>query len=372
MSSAASVDRYIPLAEWLPLYRGLLFVAGPCSVESREQLDSTARQLAETGVVSVLRAGVWKPRSRPGRFEGKGVEALPWLSAIREETGLPVAVEAARPDHAELCLKHGVDMIWLGARTTVNPFMVQEIANAIRGTGMPVMIKNPVCPDLRLWIGAIERVLMAGSNKIIAIHRGFQTHQKTVYRNIPIWEIPLALQVQMPGLPLICDPSHIAGDKRWIYEVARQAMTLRMDGLMTEAHFRPAEALTDPHQQITPARLKDILEKLLNKKVTEPGMAHDLDSLRREIDEYDQRLLELLAYRLSLSRQAGKIKRQHGVEILQPERQKDLFSDRQQRASALGLAPDFVERVLTVLHEQSVVIQSQDKEGGGRQLQHNP
>ncbi len=367
MSSAASVDRFVPLADWLSLHQGLLLVAGPCSVESFDQLQNTARQLAHTGLVSVLRAGVWKPRSRPGQFEGVGSEALPWLSRIRAGTGLPVAVEAARPDHAELCLEHGIDIIWLGARTTVNPFMVQEIANAIRGTGMPVMIKNPVSPDLRLWTGAIERILMAGSNKIIAIHRGFQTHQKTVYRNIPIWEIPLGLKAVMPDLPLICDPSHIAGDKRWIAEVAKQSMHLQMDGLMTETHYKPSEARTDPEQQITPGEFRDLVERLLKWKGSETGMSHSLESLRREIDECDQKLLELLASRLSLSREAGRIKRKQGADILQPGRQQDLFADRQQRARVLGLDPGFVERLLTLLHEESVAVQSLDRERRSKQ-----
>ncbi len=357
MASAITGDHIVPLAEWLPLHRGLLIVAGPCSVESRKQLVTTAKQLADTGTVSVLRAGVWKPRSRPGRFEGRGAEALPWLREIQEETGLPVAVEVARPSHAELCLKHGVDMLWLGARTTVNPFMVQEIAQVISGTEMPVLIKNPVCPDLRLWIGAIERILQAGTRKIVAVHRGFQTGRTSLYRNDPLWDIPVALQQKMRHLPVICDPSHIAGDVRWLSEVAEKALALQMQGLMIETHCNPAEALTDPLQQITPARLKSLLEGLPEKTVAGDPDAEQLASLRKQIDEQDQYLLEILAQRLRLSRQAGMVKKKLGEAIIQPQRQKDLFRDRRNRALELGLDPGFVERFIRLLHEESVGVQ---------------
>ncbi len=358
MASVISGDHIVPLAEWLPLYQGLLVVAGPCSVESREQLATTAKQLADTGTVSVLRAGVWKPRSRPGCFEGRGAVALPWLRDIKAETGLPVAVEVARPGHAELCLKHDVDMFWLGARTTVNPFMVQEIAQVISGTGMPVMIKNPVCPDLRLWIGAIERIMQAGTQKIIAIHRGFQTGRTSLYRNDPMWDIPVALQQEMPQLPVICDPSHIAGDVRWIAEVANKALPLQMQGLMIETHFNPSEALTDPLQQMKPMELTILLEKLLKTINTDVPAEDQLERLRRQIDEQDQQLLEKLACRLALSRPTGMVKRQLGAEIIQPRRQKDLFQDRRKRAEALGMSPDFVERFFTLLHDESVAVQS--------------
>lgn len=360
MASATSGDHLVPLADWLTLYQGLLLVAGPCSVESRQQLLVTARQLAATGKVSLLRAGVWKPRSRPGQFEGRGAEALPWLQEIKKETGLPVAVEAARPSHAELCLQHGVDVIWLGARTTVNPFMVQEIANAIKGTGLPVMIKNPVCPDLRLWMGAIERIMLAGSQKIVAIHRGFQTHEKKIYRNIPLWDIPMALKNKMPQLPVICDPSHIAGDVQWIRELAEKSLAMKMNGLMIETHYRPEEALTDPLQQMTPAAYHDLVNRLSDNVATHADTPDRLENLRNQIDDCDCHLLELLACRLSLSKQAGKVKKQQGAEILQPRRKHDLFHDRQAKAKALGLCPTFVNDFMTLLHEESVSVQSED------------
>ncbi len=360
MASATSGDHIVPLAEWLTLYQDLLLVSGPCSVESRQQLEGTARQLSATGKVSLLRAGVWKPRSRPGQFEGRGAEALPWLQEIKKETGLPVAVEVARPSHAELCLQHDVDVIWLGARTTVNPFMVQEIANAIKGTALPVMIKNPVCPDLRLWMGAIERIMLAGSRKIVAIHRGFHAGRTSLYRNDPMWDIPAALKQKIPALPLICDPSHIAGDVMWIAEVAAKSLALQMQGLMIETHYKPSEALTDPMQQMKPTELNILLGKLLKTKVKGVSAEDQLNGLRRDIDEQDQQLLEKLAGRLALSRQTGMVKRQLGAEIIQPGRQKDLFQDRLKRAEALGLSPDFVERFFTLLHDESVVVQSRE------------
>ncbi len=360
MASAISGDHIVPLADWLTLYQDLMLVSGPCSVESRRQLVGTARQLAATGKVSLLRAGVWKPRSLPGQFEGRGAEALPWLQEIKKETGLPVAVEVARPSHAELCLKHDVDVIWLGARTTVNPFMVQEIANAIKGTGLPVMIKNPVCPDLRLWIGAIERIMLAGSQKIVAIHRGFQTHEKKIYRNIPLWDIPMALKNKMPLLPVICDPSHIAGDVQWIRELAEKSLAMKMNGLMIETHYRPEDALTDPLQQMTPAAYHELVNKLPDNVAMQADTPDRLENLRGQIDDYDHRLLELLACRLSLSKQAGKVKKQQGVEILQPRRQQNLFHDRHIKAKTLGLCPVFVKDFMTLLHEQSVLVQSED------------
>ncbi len=349
--------RINPLSDWLPSAPGPLVIAGPCSVESPEQLRETASALAASGKVQVLRAGVWKPRSRPGEFEGLGSQALPWLIDIRKETGLPIAVEVARPDHVEICLEYGIDILWMGARTTVNPFMVQEIANAIRGSGIPVMVKNPVSPDLKLWAGAIERIFLAGTSYIMAIHRGFKTHEKTIYRNIPLWDIPLALRMEFPGLPVICDPSHIAGHRRWLAEVTVMAMMLQMDGLMVEVHHDPANALTDPQQQITPAALIGLLDNL-------PGMdpagdpRQKLSSLRHSIDRHDHRLLELLAGRMQKAWEIGRIKRLHSEAIRQPVRQKDIVDDRVDKGSQLGLDPEFVKKLLHLLHEESINVQS--------------
>lgn len=352
---------FLPLESWLPLNHDLLIVAGPCSVESRNQLDATARELARLNVAPVLRAGVWKPRSRPGHFEGVGAKALPWMQEIRKETGLRIAVEVAQPGHAELCLKHDIDILWLGARTSVNPFMVDEIAQAIKGTGVAMMIKNPVSPDLQLWIGAIERICLAGSKKIIAIHRGFHGYHKNRYRNIPLWNIPLSLKKELPEIPVICDPSHIAGNRKYIREVAEKALALRMDGLMIESHHNPALALTDPMQQITPDALKRLLDNLLceeGKRTPEKL----LEKIRALIDDKDHELLELLAERMQLVGEIGIIKNKIKTSILQPERKKKISADRLEKGTALGLNPDFIDELLTVLHRESVSIQEGKRE----------
>lgn len=347
----------MPIMNWLSLYKGRLIVAGPCSVESHHQLLATAQGLSQTGRVTVLRAGLWKPRSRPGKFEGVGARAFPWLKEIKEKTGMQIAVEAAMPEHATLCLEHGVDMIWLGARTTVNPFMVQEIADAIKGSGIPVMIKNPVSPDVRLWVGAIERVHLAGSNKIIAIHRGFHNHEQSIYRNIPLWEIPMQLKRELPGLPVICDPSHIAGNRKWVKEVAQIAFSRELDGLMIETHHKPEEALTDAHQQITPAELTQILDDLFDESET-PAQAATLKSLRNRIDEQDYQILELLAKRMRLVKEVGTLKKALGEDVVQPGRQQKLLDDREQKGSMLNLNKPFIRKIMQLVHEESVNIQS--------------
>lgn len=347
---------FTPLDSWLPLYENLLFVAGPCSVENHHQLKTTAKEIADLKKVPVLRAGVWKPRSRPGHFEGVGAEALPWLQEIKKETGLKIAVEVAQPHHAEQCLKHDIDILWLGARTSVNPFMVAEIARAIKGSGVAMMIKNPVSPDLQLWIGSIERIFQAGSNKIIAIHRGFHGYHKNRYRNIPLWNIPIDLKKELPGIPVICDPSHIAGDRRWIWEIAQKALSLKMDGLMIESHHKPEHALTDPLQQITPSELKTLLLLLLSpENIKKPEM--QLAELRALIDDKDLEILELLTERLQFVKEIGIIKKEKKISILQSERKNYIFIDRRDKGTALGLNPDFVDQLLIILHKESVKIQ---------------
>ena len=351
----------LPLSAWVPLHSERLFIAGPCSVESREQLFETAEKIAAGKMVSVLRAGVWKPRSRPGHFEGKGREALPWLQEVKQQTGLLTAVEVAQPAHAELCLEYGVDILWLGARTSVNPFMVQEIANAIRGTGMPVMIKNPVCPDLSLWIGAVERIAMAGTTRLIAIHRGFKTHQKSSCRNVPLWDIPLKLKEEIPGIPVLCDPSHISGHKERIAEVAEKALSLDMDGLMIEAHHKPEEALTDPRQQITPAALNEMLQQLMHgRQYNDPRIK--LQCLRSLIDEKDHHMLELLAERLSLAKQIGVIKKETQTPVIQSDRQNDILIDRLQKGKNLGLDETFIKHLIELLYRESVKTQENTRQ----------
>lgn len=343
----------------LPLHHDLLVVAGPCSIESRHQLFATAKQIASIGAVAVLRAGVWKPRSRPGNFEGLGKEALPWLFEIKNETGLHTAVEVAKPEHAEQCLEHQVDIIWIGARTSVNPFMVQEIANAIKGTGIPVMIKNPVCPDLGLWIGAFERIVKAGTDSVIAIHRGFKTHQKSAYRNVPLWDIPISLVKEIPGIPVLCDPSHIAGHKDHIAEIAGKAVALNMNGLMVEVHHNPGEALTDTQQQITPETFKQILQQLV-KIMTKPEPGKSLQFLRTMIDEKDHHIIELIAERLSLARKIGAVKKEMKIPVIQAERQQMIIADRLQKARNLNLDGEFIRNLLDLLHLEAVKTQQDE------------
>lgn len=345
-----------PLDAWLALRNNLLFIAGPCSIESYQQLTETAKGIAAGKIVSVLRAGVWKPRSRPGQFEGKGKEALPWLQEVKQQTGLMTAVEVAQPAHAELCLEHGVDILWLGARTTVNPFMVQEIANAISGTGIPVMIKNPVSPDLSLWVGAVERIAMAGTTRLIAVHRGFKAHEKSSCRNIPLWDIPLKIKKEIPGIPVVCDPSHIAGNKDRLAEVAEQALAYGMDGLMIEAHHKPEEALTDPKQQITPGALNELLQQLTKGKLyLNPEIR--LQNLRNLIDDKDYQILELLAERFLLAKQIGVIKKEAQTPVIQSERQQMILSDRLLKAKNLGLNEKFINQLMDLLHRESVNVQ---------------
>ncbi len=353
---------FVPLDTWLPLHRKRLIVAGPCSVENRTQLVATAKEIAQLNVVPVLRAGVWKPRSRPGHFEGVGAKALPWLQEIKKETGLKIAVEVAQPGHVELCLKHDIDILWLGARTSVNPFMVAEIAQAIKGSGIAMMVKNPVSPDLQLWIGAIERIYQAGSNKVIAIHRGFHGYHKSRYRNIPLWHIPLSLKKELPGIPVICDPSHIAGNRRWVGEVAKKATTLHMDGLMIESHYKPDQALTDPAQQVTPSELKTLLDKIEETEHLDKPQKL-LEELRALIDDKDHELLELLAERMQLVEEIGIIKNKNKISILQHERKNDISTDRREKGTALGLNPDFIDQLLTILHKESVKIQQTTPKG---------
>ena len=359
--SGASHLSFTPLDVWLPLYKNKLIVAGPCSVENKQQLETTARELAKLEMVSVLRAGVWKPRSRPGHFEGVGAEALRWLQKIKKETGLRIAVEVAQPAHVEQCLKHDIDILWLGARTSVNPFMIAEIAQAIKGTGIAVMIKNPVSPDLQLWIGAIERIYQAGSEKIIAIHRGFHGYHKNRYRNIPLWDIPLSLKKELPAIPVVCDPSHIAGNRKWIEEVAEKALTLEMDGLMIESHHNPAVALTDPMQQITPGALKKLIDKLLNgEKYIKPEKL--IERIRTLIDDKDHELLELLAERMQLVREIGIIKSKNKTNIIQPERKRKISADRLEKGTIMGLNSDFIDKLLTIMHRESVLIQESKRD----------
>ncbi|HSV87779.1 MAG TPA: chorismate mutase, partial [Bacteroidales bacterium] len=317
--SPSEILRVRPISNWLRTVRHPFVISGPCSAENQKQVLETALGLASTGLVSVLRAGVWKPRTRPHSFEGKGEEALQWLIEARDATGLPVAVEVASPTHIELCLKYDIDMVWIGARTSVNPFSVQEIADALFGTELPVLVKNPVNPDIKLWIGAIERIYQAGIDQIIAVHRGFNTYDDSVFRNAPLWEIPIELKRIFPGLPIICDPSHIAGTRRLLLQVAQHAMDLDFDGLMLESHCNPELALTDADQQLTPEGLLELVNNLVLRRsgCVKGEPTRQLETYRRHIDEIDRNILYFLSKRMEMVEKIGELKKENNITILQ-------------------------------------------------------
>ena len=329
-----------------------LIIAGPCSAETREQTVETAMQLARSGRVDVIRAGVWKPRTQPGTFEGVGEPALEWLNEVKAATGLPIAVEVANHAHVECALRHGVDLLWIGARTTVSPFAVQEIADALKGVDVPVLIKNPVNPDLELWIGAFQRLYGAGIRRLGAIHRGFSSYDKKMYRNLPLWHIPIELRRRMPNLPIFCDPSHIGGKRELIAPLCQQAMDLSFDGLIIESHCNPDCAWSDASQQITP----DVLDYVLNLLVIRDSnqTTENLAELRRQIDGIDEQLLELLAKRMRISREIGVYKKEHNMPILQSPRYSEILEKRSNMGEQMDLSTDFVKEILKEIHEESV------------------
>lgn len=332
-------------------------IAGPCSAESREQLWQTAEGLAGLPL-RLFRAGVWKPRTRPGSFEGKGEEALIWLAEIKRHFQMPLTVEVAEADHIEKALKYGVDSVWIGARTTVNPFQVQHIADALKGTGLAVMVKNPVNPDVDLWQGAIERILAAGIRDIAAIHRGFSLYKSdSGYRNQPHWIIPVELRRRMPGLPIFCDPSHITGKAANVPAVAQKAMNIGFDGLMIETHIHPEQALTDAAQQLTPAALKDLLEHLVIRRESWEAGCEDLlkiEFLRQSADNIDAEIIELLAKRMELSAQLGEIKGRNQITAYQPERWREIMLTRKAQGSKLHLNEAYIEALWQIIHDESI------------------
>ena len=328
-----------------------LVISGPCSAETEEQVMTTARALHKA-CVKIFRAGVWKPRTKPGGFEGLGVEAFPWLNRVKEELGMYVAVEVANAKHVKEALEHRVDIIWIGARTTANPFSVQEIADALEGTDIPVLIKNPVNPDVDLWIGAIERIHKAGIRRIGAIHRGFSSADKKIYRNLPQWHIPIELHRQLPNLPLICDPSHIGGKRELIAPISQQAMDLNFEGLIIETHCNPDKAWSDASQQVTPEVLELILDNLVIREMHQT--TESLTALRRQIDGLDNDLLELLAKRMRVSQEIGTYKKEHNMPILQAQRYDEILKDRIAQAEKMGMSSEFMKTVLMAIHEESI------------------
>lgn len=345
----------IPLSKWLPTGNLPLVISGPCSAETHAQVMDTARKLSAIPQVKVFRAGLWKPRTRPSAFEGVGEVGLQWLKDVQQETGLLTAVEVARPEHVEACLKNNVDILWLGARTVVNPFSVQELSEVLKGVDIPVMVKNPLNPDITLWLGALERLNQAGIRKLAAIHRGFYYYRHAIYRNQPMWEVPIELQRQVPDLPVICDPSHISGRRDLLLQVSQKALDLEMAGLMIESHCDPDHALTDANQQITPAELEKLLGSLIVRQTRgNKEFETKLEMLRREIDKMDAELLDILSRRMQIVDEIGQYKKENNITILQIRRWSDIIFDRLNLGSRIGLDREFLLQMLQLVHEESI------------------
>lgn len=328
-----------------------LYIAGPCSAESREQVLAAARGVAEQGI-HIFRAGVWKPRTKPGMFEGVGAEALDWLIEAQRSYNLRVITEVATPEHLESALRSGVDGVWIGARTTTNPFAMQQIADALKGVDTAVLVKNPVIPDVDLWIGAIERIYNSGIRRIAAVHRGFGTHHATLYRNDPHWSVPIELHRLLPHMTILSDPSHIGGRRDLIAPLSQQALDLGFAGLMIECHSHPDQALSDGKQQVTPDTLCEILSHLVWRRT--PADADSLRDFRMHIDTIDSRLIELLAERMEVARGIGKLKRRYGMAVVQRERFNELLEAAKDRAEMLGVSRAFIHQIFSAIHEESV------------------
>ena len=328
-----------------------IVIAGPCSAETEEQVMSTARMLADKGC-HIFRAGVWKPRTKPGGFEGNGEKALPWLKEVKEETGMMISTEVATPDHVELAMRYDMDVLWVGARTSANPFAMQALADSMQGLQIPVLVKNPVNPDLELWIGGLQRLNQAGVKRLGVIHGGFSSYDKKIYRNLPMWQIPIELRRRIPGLPIICDPSHIGGRRDLIAPLCQQAMDLGFDGLIVESHCNPKEAWSDAKQQVTPDILDYILSLLVIRDDT--FTTEDIRSLRAQIDELDNSLMELLAKRFRLCREIGTFKKEHNMTILQTRRYNEILEKRGTQAGLCGMNPKFAAHIFELIHEESV------------------
>ncbi|MBX7124570.1 MAG: bifunctional 3-deoxy-7-phosphoheptulonate synthase/chorismate mutase type II [Cyclobacteriaceae bacterium] len=344
---------------WLHTKRPII-ISGPCSAETEEQMVATAKQIAATNRVHAIRAGIWKPRTRPGQYEGAGEEGLKWLIQAKKETGLPVTTEVANAAHVEACLKAGVDILWVGARTTVNPFSVQEIADALKGVNIPVMVKNPVNPDLELWIGALERLSKAGITKLAAIHRGFSSFEKGPFRNAPMWDMSIELKTRFPDLDIICDPSHISGNRELIAMISQKALDLDMDGLMIESHINPDAAWSDAKQQVTPAALAKIIDGLVVRQVSSESKTFKdtLSVLRDQIDHLDDEIMQKLAARMKISEKIGQYKKENNVTILQVGRWEEIVQTRVALGKAMGLDEGFTRDVLRLVHHESIQVQT--------------
>jgi len=352
----------IPIQQWYPcLKKTPLIIAGPCSAESEEQVMQTAHAIAKLDKVNVFRSGIWKPRTRPGNFEGVGEQGLQWLQQVKKETGLLTTVEVANPEHVKLAIQYDIDILWIGARTTSNPFSVQELADSLKGYDKPVMVKNPINPDIQLWLGALERFQKAGIHNLAAIHRGFYPFEATTLRNIPKWEIPIELKSMCHSLPIICDPSHISGNREFIPEIAQKAMDLNMNGLMIETHINPSAALSDMNQQLTPKQLNDLLNKLIFRSISVKNndFLSVLESLRDKIDSIDQQMLELLSQRMDVVGEIGKYKSKNEVTILQLRRWEKIINTRLKQGKKLGLSEEFIKKLLQLVHKESIQKQTE-------------
>ena len=329
----------------------MFVIAGPCSAESEEQIMCTARDLASKGCHN-FRAGVWKPRTKPGGFEGHGEPALQWMKQVKEETHMKVGTEVATPEHVELAMKYEMDILWIGARTTANPFAMQALADAMKGIEVPVLVKNPVNPDLELWIGALERLNTAGIKHLGVIHRGFSSYDKTIYRNLPMWQIPIELRRRIPELPIICDPSHMGGRRELVAPLCQQALDLGFDGLMVESHCDPDKAWSDAKQQVTPDVLDYILSILQVREVKEN--VEGINTLRKQIDGLDNELINLLSKRMRVCREIGQYKKDHNMTVLQTGRYNEILDKRGAQGALCGMSADFVKNIFEHIHEESV------------------
>ncbi len=345
----------VPLASWLPGSSQPLIIAGPCSAETESQVMKTATEIVAIPGITVFRAGIWKPRTRPSAFEGVGKKGLKWLQKVKRETGLLVTVEVASPLHVKQALDHGIDILWIGARTSVNPFSVQEIAEALEGSDIPVMVKNPLNPDLKTWMGALERLNQAGVRNLVAVHRGFSFFNRSPYRNAPMWEIPIELKSLCPELPVIVDPSHICGNRELLLPVAQKALDLEMQGLMIETHISPSKALTDKNQQLTPAQLTELLSKLIYRQSSVPlEFENRMEVLRSEIDKLDEELIDILSRRMNVVEEIGHYKKANRITTLQLKHWNQLTTDRIETGVRLGLSKEFILKLLETVHEESI------------------
>lgn len=357
-----NLDKLISIENWFEKQiEAPIYIAGPCSAETEEQVIQTACEISKNSKINVFRAGLWKPRTRPNTFEGVGKQGLPWLKRVKEQFGLKIAVEVAHPEHIELCLNNNIDVLWIGARTVSNPFSIQEIADSLKNINIPVLVKNPVNPDIDLWIGAIERFYNNGVYKLAALHRGFYPFERTVFRNIPKWEIPIELKIKFPTLPVICDPSHISGTTQYIEEISQKALDLNFDGLMIESHINPKKALSDSQQQLTPLELKDLLDRLIVRVTTcdDKEFSNLLSNYRAQIDSLDFQLLELLAQRMKVVEKIGEYKSLNNVKILQLRRWENIIGTRTEYGQSRGLTEDFIIKLLQLVHKESIQKQTE-------------